>query len=112
MRRLARSVFAAALALAAGPAGAAYPEKPRRILVGYAAGGASDLISRFIAEAASPALGQRILVENRPGLNGVLAAEVVVRAPADGYSVFQCPMSSLAITPRLIGVSVPVDPGL
>lgn len=112
MRKLALSFIAAMLAFAAGSSAAAFPEKPPRIMVGYAAGGASDLISRLIAEAASPAFGQRILVENRPGLNGVLAAEVVVRAPADGYSVFQCPMSSMAITPQLIGASVPVDPGV
>ncbi len=112
MRKLALSLTAAALALAAGAATAAFPEKPPRILVGYAAGGASDLIARLIADAASPALGQRILVENRPGLNGILAAEVVVRAPADGYSVFQCPMSSMSITPQLTGATVPVDPGV
>lgn len=103
--------FSTLLALAPPSASAAFPEKPARILVGYAAGGSSDLIARFIAEAASPGFGQRILVENKPGLNGVLGAEVVVRAPPDGYSVFQCPMSTLSITPQLIGVSVPVDPG-
>ena len=97
--------FAALVLLAPPPAAAAFPDKPPRILVGYAAGGSSDLIARFIAEAASPGLGQRILVENKPGLNGVLGAEVVVRAPPDGYSVFQCPMSTLSITPQLIGVS-------
>lgn len=112
MRKLALPFVAAVLAFAAGPSAAAFPDKPPRILVGYAAGGASDLISRLIADAASSALGQRILVENRPGLNGVLAAEVVVRAQPDGYSVFQCPMSSMAITPQLIGASVPVDPGV
>jgi tripartite-type tricarboxylate transporter receptor subunit TctC len=115
MRKLAVSTsfiaLAALRALPSWPARAAFPDKPPRILVGYAAGGSSDLIARFIAEAASGPLGQRILVENKPGLNGVLAAEVVVRGTPDGYSVFQCPMSTLAITPQLIGVSVPVDPG-
>ena len=106
------AAFAAALAVATWPSGAAFPEKPPRIICGYAAGGASDLISRFIAEAASPALGQRILVENKPGLNGVIGAEVVVRGAPDGYSVFQCPMSTLSITPQLIGASVPLDPGV
>jgi tripartite-type tricarboxylate transporter receptor subunit TctC len=112
MRMLAVSALSLLLALAPCLAKAAFPEKPPRILVGYAAGGSSDLIARFIAEAAAPGLGQRILVENKPGLNGVLGAEVVVRAPPDGYSVFQCPMSTLSITPQLIGVSLPVDPGL
>ena len=105
------AAFAAAMAVAAWPSGAAFPEKPPRIISGYAAGGASDLISRFIADAAAPALGQRILVENKPGLNGVIGAEVVVRGAPDGYSVFQCPMSTLSITPQLFGAQVPVDPG-
>ena len=105
-------VAAVVTAPLAGPASAAFPEKPPRIISGYAAGGASDLISRFIAEAVSPTLGQRVVVENRPGLNGVIGAEVVARSAPDGYSVLQCPMSSLAITPQLIGVSVPLDPGV
>ncbi len=96
----------------AGSSFAAFPDKSPRIVSGYAAGGASDLISRFIAEAVSPILGQRVVVENRPGLNGVIGAEVVARSAPDGYSVLQCPMSSLAITPQLIGVTVPLDPGV
>ena len=111
MRRLAVAALATLLAVAAGPALAAFPDKPLRIVAGYAAGGASDLISRFIADAVVPILGQRVLVENRPGLNGVIGAEVVARAAPDGYTVFQCPMSTLSITPQLIGVSVPLDPG-
>lgn len=110
MRMPAGIVVVAAVILSA-PALAAFPDKPLRIVSGYAAGGASDLISRFIAEAVAPILGQRVLVENRPGVNGVIGAEVVARAAPDGYTVFQCPMSTLSITPQLIGVSVPLDPG-
>ena len=110
MRIPAGIVVAAAVILSA-PALAAFPDKPLRIVSGYAAGGASDLISRFIADAVAPILGQRVLVENRPGVNGVIGAEVVARAAPDGYTVFQCPMSTLSITPQLIGVSVPLDPG-
>ncbi len=109
---LALGATALALLLATQPAIAAFPDKPPRIISGYAAGGASDLIARFIAEAAAPFLGQRILVENRPGVNGVLGAEVVARGAADGYSVFQCPMSTLSITPQLVGATVPLDPGI
>lgn len=104
--------FAAVVAAAlAGPASAVFPDRPLRIVSGYAAGGASDLISRFIADAVSPIFGQRVVVENRPGVNGVIGAEAVARSAPDGYSVFQCPMSTLSITPQLIGVSVPLDPG-
>ena len=105
------AAFAFAAVLAA-PALAVFPDRPLRIISGYAAGGASDLISRFIAEAVSPILGQRVVVENRPGVNGVIGAEVVARGAADGYSVFQCPMSTLSITPQLIGMTVPLDPGV
>ena len=112
MRKLAASVLAAVLAFSMWPSRAAFPEKPLRIVSGYAAGGASDLISRFIAEAVSPILGQRVVVENRPGVNGVIGAEAVARSAPDGYSVFQCPMSTLSITPQLIGASVPLDPGV
>ena len=112
MRRLTTLFAAATLAtLLAASALAAFPDKPPRIVCGYAAGGSSDLIARFIAEAVSPTLAQRVVVENRPGLNGVIGAENVARSAPDGYSVFQCPMSTLSITPQLIGVSVPLDPG-
>lgn len=112
MRKLAVFTLAALLPCLTSPALAAFPDKPLRIVSGYAAGGASDLISRFIAEAVSPILGQRVVVENRPGLNGVIGAEAVARSAPDGYSVFQCPMSTLSITPQLIGASVPLDPGV
>lgn len=112
MRKLAVSMLAALLAGLIWPAFAAFPDHSPRIVSGYAAGGASDLISRFIAEAVSPILGQRVVVENRPGVNGVIGAEVVARSAPDGYSVFQCPMSTLSITPQLIGMTVPIDPGV
>ena len=112
MRKLAVFTLVALLTCLTSPALAAFPDKPLRIVSGYAAGGASDLISRFIAEAVAPILGQRVVVENRPGVNGVIGAEAVARGAPDGYSVFQCPMSTLSITPQLIGASVPLDPGV
>ena len=69
MRKLAVCTLVALLPCLTSPALAAFPDKPLRIVSGYAAGGASDLISRFIAEAVSPILGQRVVVENRPGVN-------------------------------------------
>ena len=112
MRKPAVSALPILAALLMLPAHAAFPDKPLRIVSGYAAGGASDLIARFIADAVSPILGQRVVVENRPGVNGVIGAEVVARSAPDGYSVFQCPMSTLSITPQLVGASVPLDPGV
>lgn len=108
-----RLILSLLLALfSTGGAQAAFPEKPLRIVSGYAAGGASDLISRYIAEAVAPILGQRVVVENRTGVNGVIGAEAVARGAPDGHTVFQCPMSTLSITPQLIGVNVPLDPGV
>jgi tripartite-type tricarboxylate transporter receptor subunit TctC len=77
-----------ALATKAGTGRAqAYPARPVRILVGFAAGGNFDLIARLIAQAMSEQLKQPILVENRPGASSNIATEAVVRAPADGYTV-------------------------
>jgi len=65
-----------------------YPSRPVRILVGFAAGGNFDLVARVLAERMSERLGQPVVVENRPGASSNIAAEAVVRAPADGYTLF------------------------
>jgi len=65
----------------------AYPTRPVRLLVGFSAGSASDIIARLIAQKLSEQLGQPVVVENRPGAATNLAAEAVVRAPADGYTL-------------------------
>jgi tripartite-type tricarboxylate transporter receptor subunit TctC len=65
----------------------AYPAKPVRVVVPYAAGGFSDISSRVIAEAMSRALGQPMIVEPRPGGGGRIGAEFIARAPADGYQL-------------------------
>jgi tripartite-type tricarboxylate transporter receptor subunit TctC len=64
-----------------------YPTRSVRIVVGFAAGGASDVIARLIAQPLSDRLGQQFVVENRPGATGNLATEEVVRAAADGYTL-------------------------
>ncbi|MBK1659653.1 Bug family tripartite tricarboxylate transporter substrate binding protein [Paracraurococcus ruber] len=104
----------AALALALGwllAAPAAAQERTIRMVSGYAAGGASDLVARFAAEAMGPLLGARVVVENRTGANGVIGAAEVARSAPDGNTLYQCPMSPLAIAPQLLGASLPLDPG-
>jgi tripartite-type tricarboxylate transporter receptor subunit TctC len=68
----------------------AYPSRPVRIIVGFAAGSASDILSRLVAQSLSGQLGQPFIVENRGGAGGTLGAEMVVRAPADGYTLLYC----------------------
>lgn len=65
-----------------------YPAKPVKLVVGYAAGGATDLSARMMADALSRSLGQTFIVENKPGANSNIGAESVVRSPADGYTLF------------------------
>lgn len=96
-------------AVLAGPALA--QERTIRLVSGFAAGGASDLVARLTAEAIGPLLGARVVVENRTGVNGVIGAAEVARSAPDGTTLFQCPMSTLTILPQLIGVSLPLDPG-
>lgn len=90
---------------------AAAQERSVRVISGAAAGGSSDFVSRLVAEAVGPLLGARAVVENRTGANGVVAAAEVARAAPDGTTVFTCPMSTMAITPQLVGANLPVDPG-
>src|SRR5258708_4869052 len=64
-----------------------YPARPVRILVGFAAGGGQDITARLIGQWLSERLGQQFVIENRPGAGGNIAAEAVVRAAADGYTI-------------------------
>ncbi|VTU17798.1 Argininosuccinate lyase [Variovorax sp. SRS16] len=65
----------------------AYPDKPVKLLVGYAPGGSTDLVARLIATALTARWGQQVVVENRPGASGMIAAEQTVRAAPDGYTL-------------------------
>jgi tripartite-type tricarboxylate transporter receptor subunit TctC len=64
-----------------------YPTRPVHIIVGFAAGGATDIIARLVAQSLSQRFGSQVVVENRPGASTNLATDVVVRAPADGYTL-------------------------
>jgi tripartite-type tricarboxylate transporter receptor subunit TctC len=71
-----------------------YPTQPVRIVVGFAAGGVADIVSRLLGQWLSERLGQAFVVENRPGAASNLAAEAVVNAPADGYTLLQLTLSN------------------
>lgn len=92
----------AAIGLAAGAAPAlhaqtAWPTQPVRMVIPFPPGGPTDLVGRVIAQALSEQLGQNVIVENKPGANANIAAELVARAPADGYT-FMYNTSSLALS--------------
>ncbi len=89
---------------------AAFPDRPVRIMGGFAAGGTGDIINRLIAEAVAPSFGQRPVVEVRTGANGFVAAEAVANSPPDGHVVVQCSTGMLTISPQLPGAKLPIDP--
>ena len=76
----------------------AYPTRPVRMLVGFAAGGAPDIAARLIAQWLSERLGQQFVVENRPGAGGNIATEAVVDAPADGYTLLMAGLQNAVNT--------------
>jgi tripartite-type tricarboxylate transporter receptor subunit TctC len=78
-----------ALVLVSGAAAAQnYPAKPVRMIVGFAAGGPTDALARLYAQRLGGALGQQVVIENRGGADGVIAAEAVARSAPDGYTLF------------------------
>jgi tripartite-type tricarboxylate transporter receptor subunit TctC len=81
----------------------AYPKRPVRLILGFNAGGAPDVVARLLCQWLSERIGQNFLVENRPGAGGNIAAEAVVRAPPDGYTLL------LIGSPNFINVSLYKD---
>jgi tripartite-type tricarboxylate transporter receptor subunit TctC len=97
MRRLA--IAALALVLGASAAQAAWPERPVRVTVPFAAGGITDVVARIMADRLQTAFKQAFVVENEPGAAGTLAAQRLARAQPDGYTLMSCPVSQITITP-------------
>lgn len=94
--------IAAALPMSAAAQGDTFPNKPFRLLVGFAPGGSNDIIARVIAPKLGEALGQQVIVENRPGASGNIAIDGMLRAPRDGYTMMVCATGSLAILPYMV----------
>lgn len=101
-------ILALALALASAAASAQYPSRPVRLLVPNPPGGATDTIARVIAPGLGEALGQPVIVENRPGSNGNLSSELAAKAAPDGYTILLGQDSQIVISPHLYK-NMPVD---
>src|SRR6266511_6172053 len=92
---------AATLPAVSRPATAqAYPSRPVRLLVGFPAGGTTDIAARLIGQWLSERLGQPVIIENRPGAGGNIGTEIGVRAPPDGYTLLMA-LSLNAINPAI-----------
>lgn len=94
------TLFGAQVPALAQPAGW-QPTKPIRIVVPYPPGGSSDIIARSISQPLSAALGQPVIVENKPGANGNLGADFVAKSAPDGYTLLLCDVGALAISPSV-----------
>lgn len=102
IRSLTRLAAGLALATAAATAAAqTYPDKPVRVVVPYPAGQGTDVATRYVAEQVSKALGQNMVVENRPGAAGNIGTQHVARAPADGYTLLMGTNGTHAAAPFL-----------
>ncbi|MGE5639158.1 MAG: Bug family tripartite tricarboxylate transporter substrate binding protein [Clostridia bacterium] len=97
-------LFAAALLAALPAAGQPYPSKPIRLLTGYPPGGSADFLSRVAADELTKELGATVVVENKPGAGGNIAAELVAHAPADGYTI-------LNATDKAVNMALYKNPG-
>jgi tripartite-type tricarboxylate transporter receptor subunit TctC len=86
-----------------------FPAKPIKILVGFAAGGPTDVIARFIAQDMTSSMGQSVIVENRPGANAIIATEAVAHSAADGYTLLFSSLS-LLVNHLLPGTKAKYDP--
>ena len=87
----------------------AFPAKPIRLVVAYPPGGSADVLSRAIAEGVSQRFGQRVVVENKPGANGNIAADLVAKSSADGYTLLMTAPGPVAVNASLYA-TLPFDP--
>lgn len=100
-RRFMALALAAALALPTAALAQAYPARPVKLVVAFAAGGPTDVLARIVAQGLSKTLGQQVMVENRVGGGGTIGTKEVVKAPADGYTLLFAGDAALTVQPQL-----------
>ena len=103
------ALITAVATLAAPALAAEYPTKPIRLIVGFAPGGGTDTTARAMSQKLTDALGQQVVVDNRPGAAGNIAAELVSKATPDGYTLLMGTIAALSINPSLYN-KLPFDP--
>ena len=109
MNTLTRIIAALLLTTGSATAIAAYPDKPIRLIVTFAPGGASDIVARTIAEPLGQKLGQPVVVDNRPGAGGSVGGLATVQAAPDGYTLMMANSTPLSIGPFVLDKQ-PYDP--
>jgi tripartite-type tricarboxylate transporter receptor subunit TctC len=112
LRRWCLRLALAALTAVAGTGSAlaqGYPDKPIRFFVSYPAGGGADFVARHIAQVLGTHLGQPVVVENRPGASGIIAAQATANAPPDGHTIFLADNATLVFNSAMFD-KLPYDP--
>lgn len=104
-----RALLAGALALAAGAACAAYPERPVTLVAPYPAGGAADVLARLLAKQLEAQLGKPVIVDNKPGAGTAIGAAAVANAKPDGYTLLISSNSTFTLNPAA-GAKTSYDP--
>jgi tripartite-type tricarboxylate transporter receptor subunit TctC len=87
-----------------------FPNRPIRMLVGFGAGGGTDIVARIVAQKMAEGLGQSIVVEDRTGASGLIAAEDVAKSPPDGYMLMMGSQTVFAVAPMLYHKTATLDP--
>ena len=95
--------------IATGASAQAFPNKPVRLVVPYGPGGPSDIVARVLADELAKNLGQPVVVDNKPGAGSMVGTEIVVRSPADGYTLLLTDLP-VTIVPHVLKASVKYDP--
>jgi len=101
IKKIALALSLCAVAGAAWSQPGDYPSKPIRLVIGFAPGGAADYVARAMSVAFAKALGQPVVVDNKPGNGSSIAAELVAKSPADGYTLLIASPSSISVNPAL-----------
>jgi tripartite-type tricarboxylate transporter receptor subunit TctC len=110
MKNVLRGIASGLLAaMASGALAQAFPAKPIRLVVGFAPGGAADIIARAMNDPLTRALGQGVIVDNKPGAGSSLAAEFVARAAPDGYTIMIASQSGMIVNPLINSKAVTYD---